>query len=84
MENHTHEVASDLERMRTLIGNVSAYIEQFHSGSVELVSFDGRKLQVRLGGACDGCSLSTTTLKGWVGGTVKQFFPDVEVIEAVD
>ena len=84
MENHTHEVASDLERMRTLIGNVSAYIEQFHSGSVELVSFDGHTVQVRLGGACDGCSLSTTTLKGWVGGTVKQFFPDVEVIEAVD
>ena len=84
MDNHTHELVSDLDRMRALIENVSAYIEQFHSGSVELVSFDGQKLQVRLGGACDGCSLSATTLKGWVGGTVKQFFPDVEIIEAVE
>ena len=84
MENHTHPVATDLERMRALLENVSAYIEQFHGGSVELVSFDGKILQVRLGGACDGCSLSATTLKGWVGGTVKQFFPDVEVIEAAE
>ncbi len=84
MVNHTHPIASDLERMHALLENVSAYIEQFHGGSVELVSFDGKILQVRLGGACDGCSLSSTTLKGWVGGTVKQFFPDVEVVEAAE
>jgi Fe-S cluster biogenesis protein NfuA len=36
---------------------------------------------VHLGGACLGCPLSPVTLRGWVAGTVHQFFPDIEVVE---
>jgi Fe-S cluster biogenesis protein NfuA len=36
-----------------------------------------------MGGACKGCALSAATLQGWVAGTVRQFFPEVERIEAV-
>ena len=68
------------EMMRGLINQISAYIEQYHGGSVELISFDGDKLEVRLGGACVGCPLSAQTLHGWVKGTVQQFFPSVEVV----
>jgi Fe-S cluster biogenesis protein NfuA len=68
------------EMMQGLVNQISAYIEQYHGGSVELISFDGEKLKVRLGGACVGCPLSAQTLHGWVKGTVQQFFPDVEVI----
>jgi Fe-S cluster biogenesis protein NfuA len=39
-------------------------------------------LKVRLGGACLGCPLLPSTLHGWVAGTVKQFFPELEVVEA--
>ncbi|MDH3943947.1 MAG: NifU family protein [Anaerolineae bacterium] len=83
MAEHNHTVVSDLDRMQALVKNLSAYIEQYHGGSVELVSFDGKILEVRLGGACDGCALSATTLRGWVGGTVKQFFPEVEVVQSL-
>lgn len=72
------------ERMRALIDTLDAYISQYHGGSVELVQFDGRRLRVRLGGACENCPLSMTTLNGWVAGTVRQFFPEVEKIEAVE
>ena len=73
----------DLEtQMRGLIEKLDAYVEQFHGGSVEFVSFDGRTLAVKLGGACLGCPLSPTTLHGWVAGTVHQFFPNVDVVEA--
>jgi Fe-S cluster biogenesis protein NfuA len=48
---------------------------------VRLVDFDGRRLRVEMGGACAGCHLSATTLQGWVAGTVRQFFPDLEKIE---
>jgi len=65
-----------------LISQISAYIEQYHGGSAELVSFDGDEVKVRLGGACIGCSLSEATLKGWVEGTIQQFFPDIKVIGA--
>ena len=71
------------EQMANLIQSISAYIEQYHGGSAELISFDGRVVKVRLGGACTGCPLSTSTLKGWVQGTIHQFFPDVTV-EAAD
>ncbi len=71
------------EQMENLIQNISAYIEQYHDGSAEMVSFDNDVVKVRLGGACTGCPLSNATLKGWVQGTIHQFFPDVSV-EAAD
>jgi Fe-S cluster biogenesis protein NfuA len=82
MAEHNHKIADDQEKMRALIENISAYIEQYHGGWVKLVSFDGTVLKVKLGGACDGCPLTETTLQGWVAGTVRQFFPDVKTIEA--
>ncbi|MFZ6026351.1 MAG: NifU family protein [Chloroflexota bacterium] len=71
------------ERIQALIDNLSAYIEQYHGGSVELVDFDGQVAKVRLGGACLGCPLSPATLQGWVAGTLKQFFPEI-IVEAVE
>jgi Fe-S cluster biogenesis protein NfuA len=70
------------EQVQVLIQRLSAYIEQFHGGSVEFISFDGKVLKVRLGGACLGCPLSPNTLHGWVEGTVKQFFPQIEKVES--
>ena len=72
------------ERLKALIDTLDSYISQYHGGSVEMVNFDGKCLQVRLGGACEGCPLSMTTLNGWVAGTVRQFFPEVEKVEAVE
>jgi Fe-S cluster biogenesis protein NfuA len=71
------------EQMRGLIDQLNAYIEQYHGGSVELVSFDGKVVKVKLGGACLGCPLSPNTLHGWVEGTLRQFFPEIEGVEEV-
>jgi Fe-S cluster biogenesis protein NfuA len=73
------EMFSDKEQLKVLVEKISAYIEHFHGGSVEMVSYDGKTLLVRLGGACLGCPLSPNTLHGWVEGTVHQFFPEVIV-----
>lgn len=79
------EVQKDLqaEQMENLIQSISAYIEQYHGGSAELVAFDGEVVRVKLGGACTGCPLSTATLKGWVQGTIHQFFPNV-IVQAAE
>lgn len=79
------EVAKSLrvEQMEHLVQSISAYIEQYHGGSAELISFEDDVVKVKLGGACTGCPLSTATLKGWVQGTIHQFFPEVSV-EAAD
>jgi Fe-S cluster biogenesis protein NfuA len=70
------------EQLKRLLEQISAYIEQFHGGSVEFVSLDGKQLKVRLGGACLGCPLLPATLQGWVAGTVHQFFPEIDVVSA--
>lgn len=70
------------EQIKSLLKRISAYVEQFHGGSVEYVSLDGNRLTVRLGGACLGCPLLPSTLQGWVAGTVHQFFPEIEVVAA--
>lgn len=75
------ETISQEDQLRGLIDKLSAYVEQFHGGTVEFVSFEGKDLKVRLGGACLNCPLLPSTLHGWVAGTVHQFFPGVNVIE---
>lgn len=75
--------AAERERMQALLEQISSYIEQYHGGSVELISFDGKVLKVRLGGACLNCPLTPNTLHGWVEGTVRQFFPNIEKVESV-
>lgn len=68
------------KQIRQLLENLSAYIEQFHGGTVEFVSLERDELKVRLGGACLNCPLLPSTLHGWVEGTVHQFFPEIHVI----
>ena len=71
------------EQMKGLIEQLDAYISTYHGGTVEMISFDGKLLKVHLGGACLGCPLSPSTVHGWVQGTVRQFFPEVEKVESV-
>ena len=78
--NQTYTVE---ESLRALINQLDGYITQYHGGSVEMVSLEENVLKVRLGGACLNCPLSPVTLKGWVAWTVKQFFPEIERVEAV-
>ncbi|MFN2222426.1 MAG: NifU family protein [Candidatus Promineifilaceae bacterium] len=75
--------ASDEERMRALIEVLSSYIEYYHGGAVDMVSFENDRLTVRMTGACEGCNLAPVTLHGWVEGTVKQFFPDLQEVVAI-
>jgi Fe-S cluster biogenesis protein NfuA len=69
------------DQLQGLIEQLDAYISQYHGGTVELVSFDGKVVKVHLGGACEECPLSPTTLHGWVEGTIRQFFPEIETVE---
>jgi Fe-S cluster biogenesis protein NfuA len=69
------------EQVRGLIDQLNAYIEQYHGGSVELDRIEGNTVYVCLGGACEECPLSEATLQGWVAGTLRQFFPDIQVVQ---
>ena len=82
-DNQKEQTYTFEEQLQALIEKISAYIEQYHGGSVELVELEGSVLKVRLGGACLGCPLLPSTLHGWVEGTIKQFFPEIERVEDV-
>ena len=82
LHNHLVDIPEE-RRMGALIETISSYIEHYHGGSVQFISFDGSVLKVRLGGACLGCPLLPSTLHGWVEGTVRQFFPDITSVEEV-
>jgi len=70
------------DMLRSLLEQISSYIEQYHGGSAEMIAFDGKEVKVKLGGACVGCPLAEATLRGWVEGTIHQFFPDITVVAA--
>ncbi|MBN1440648.1 MAG: NifU family protein [Anaerolineales bacterium] len=72
------------DSLQGLIESLSAYIEQYHGGAVRYLGVEGKILKVKLEGACSGCPLSPSTLHGWVEGTVKQFFPEIERVEAME
>ena len=66
-----------------LLELISHQIEVSHGGWVEFVKYDGKTLQVRLQGACVGCPMSQYTLAMGIGQTVKQYFPELEYVQAV-
>lgn len=73
----------EAERMRALIESLSAYMEYYHGGGVQLIHFDGETLEVKMTGACQGCKLTPLTLHGWIEGTVRPFFPKLQRVVAV-
>ncbi len=75
--------APEEERVRALVEALSAYIEYYHGGAVQMVSYDGETLKIKMSGACLGCPLSPVTLHGWVEGSVRQFFPHLKNVQAV-
>lgn len=75
---------SDEERIKALIDQISAYIEQYHGGLVEFVKIEEDVVTVRLGGACEDCPLLPVTLQGWVAGTLRQFFPNIQVVAIIE
>jgi len=78
-EQNNRTSYSKNEMVQGLVTQISAYIEQYHGGSVEFISFENDDLKVRLGGACVGCPMSASTLRGYVEGQVKVYFPGVTV-----
>ena len=69
------------EQIRGLIEKLDAYIAQYHGGSVELISFDGKVVKVHMGGACEECPISPDMGYKWIEGSVKQLFPEIERVE---
>ncbi len=73
-----------LNRIEETLDSLRPYIVS-HRGSVEVVDFDESDgiLTLRLGGTCQGCSSSTITLRQGIEVRLKQFVPEVKVVQAL-
>ncbi len=69
------------EQLKGLIEQLDAYINHYHGGSVKLKSFKDGVVKVKLGGACENCPMQSSTIHGWVEGTIRQFFPEIQAVE---
>ena len=69
-------------RMKEVVETISHYAQIYHNGNVELVSYDGEHVKVKMGGACEGCPLMPWTLKMTVERTIRDLFPNVKSVEA--
>jgi Fe/S biogenesis protein NfuA len=56
-----------------------------HGGMAELVGVQGNDVYIRMGGGCQGCSLSMMTLRDGITTMIKDALPEVEqVIDTTD
>ncbi|MHB1328970.1 MAG: NifU family protein [Gemmatimonadales bacterium] len=73
-----------LARIEKTLDSLRPYIAS-HRGSVEVVDFDDGDgvLTLRLGGTCHGCAASTITLRQGIEVRLREFVPEVKVVQAV-
>lgn len=84
MQVDKHEHVSETtreEKIQGLVEQLDAYIAHYHGGRVEFCGLEGDVVRVRMGGACEQCPLKPATLRGWVEGTIRQFFPEIRRVE---
>ena len=73
-----------LERIEQTLDSLRPYISS-HRGQVEVIDFDEGEgvLTLRMGGTCQGCSASTVTLRQGIEARLRQFVPEVKVVQAI-
>ena len=58
---------------------------QADGGDVELVNItEDDVVEVKLKGACDGCPMATLTIKNGIEKTLKEEFPELKEVKAVN
>ena len=75
MENLTDKITARLNEMRQYL--------QADGGDLEIVSIEGKLVQLKLRGACGGCPHATATIKGGLERILREEIDPEIVIERV-
>ena len=67
------------ERVKQVLEEVRPFLQR-DGGDCELVGFEGRKVKIRLQGACSGCPGAQMTLKMGIERHLKERVPEVEQV----
>lgn len=72
--------------LQTRVGRVIEMVRptmQSHGGDVSLVDVRDNRVFVRLSGSCNGCSMSSVTLRNTVEESLREHVPEIEGVEVV-
>jgi Fe/S biogenesis protein NfuA len=83
---HMPELTGSIEdKVRTLLDYQINPSLAGHGGYAELVRVDTTEVYLRLGGGCQGCSMSAATVRQGIEAAIGQFIPEVtRVIDTTD
>lgn len=71
------------QNIKDAIDNIRPFLQR-DGGDVEFVEYTADKIvRVKLRGACAGCPGATMTLKGVIERILKEQYPDIAGVEAV-
>ncbi len=70
------------EKVKKVIEELRLYIMR-DGGDIEMVGVEGKRVIVRLKGACVGCPSAQLTLKNGVERTIKEKVPEIEEVISV-
>mgnify|MGYP003662910904 CR=1 FL=1 len=72
--------------LKTQVGRVIEMVRpymQSHGGDVSLVDVEGKTAYIRLSGNCNGCSMSSVTLRNTVEESLAEHVPEIEAVKVV-
>ena len=73
----TEEIRNNVEKA---LDEIRPFLES-DGGNITLIGIeDDKHVQVRLEGACVGCSVNQMTLKAGVETTIKKYVPQIETV----
>lgn len=75
-EDTVTKVLEALEKIRPFLVN--------DGGDIELIDVTDNKVLVKLHGNCNGCPMSFSTIKLGVESTIKQYAPEILVVESIN
>ena len=70
------------EKIEIALNSIRPFLQR-DGGDVEFVSIKGKIVKVRLVGACETCSMQSSTLKAGIEEAIKNAIPEIESVEPV-
>ncbi len=74
--------SSLLEKVEISLNTIRPYLEA-DGGNIEVVEIKDNILKVRLLGNCDGCHLSSMTMKAGVEEAIRRAVPEIKQVVAL-
>ncbi|MFC2075403.1 NifU family protein [Bdellovibrionota bacterium] len=70
------------ERVKGVLEEIRPFLQQ-DGGDLEFIKMDGKRVIIRLQGACQGCPSALITLKMGIERRIQEEIPEVEGVDAV-